>query len=1062
MAKLEELFKKYTEKTLSNRIQGKVINAKKDANIQFPIILELIKVEGQELLFRTQENPFKVKTETFPIIQPRMNEKGEIQYNNFFFWIEKDAYDFKSDEVNIHYMECSAIENFPETDIAYDDDIISQLAMGGKSATDLNEIPEILFNRFAFTSPNGKYLFIETFPNSDKNFIIHGLKHRIGIKIEDRKWLCHKMTNKSFANRWDDFQMLRIAKCKKISFVEKSSAREAWSSILTKEATSGNTILNLWKEYSSIEEKQANDFKRQLGTIQFSNAQQKKDGVTVIKLTMSEEQLDILKDNQEKFLASSFAIVDTDDKISFKKIDCHGNSATIINYDYPIAQGASGILEVDIRGNEAVKRRRDAALKKMEAYPCLVLANLRFAIEGEAKSMIPKERGYKALTDQTREFIKEKFDIDELTDDQKQAVEIAINTPDIAVIQGPPGTGKTTVVSAIAHRLMEIAKKEKSLDKAILVSAYQNDTVEHIASKIETYGLPTIKVGKEVSGVRAEEEFIDSMKKSIDCAIHKLAPQNHTRRLSKQLLELKALLAKENNADEVKAKIQNLINNSDISDELFETWKKIGKHSSGKDVDNAKIITGVKGLPTTRESYEDGGHKRIRKVLLSEVDLTEEERDFLNDAPRDDEEISDEFLKKLKEIKDKKLEELYASSNEIHSGVDIELTIWIDKAVEYFQKEEESSYADRDTFLIANLENLREELFGNTEYIRDAIQHYGQSVAATNQYAGSKAVNNASYENVILEEAARSNPLDLLIPMVRATERIIMVGDQFQLPHLLEKNILKEVLKDDENAAEKRKQYQKPIFGIIYDNLAEATPGRRITLTNQFRMHPFIGDFISKAYYNGELKSDLVNVEKKKHKLSLPWAKDKVAIFCDVPDGRETKTRSKSRLSEAKRIVELLDELKEDPEFDNLSVGIITFYSKQVEVIYKEAEKSRYAERQNDGTYRIVSAYQLTTDNREKLRIGTVDSFQGKEFDIVILSTVRSNEDERLDGNEQAVFGFLTFDNRLNVAFSRAQKMIVTVGDGKMFADEFAKNNVNGLYEFYTNLSQGEYGNRIK
>ena len=47
------------------------------------------------------------------------------------------------------------------------------------------------------------------------------------------------------------------------------------------------------------------------------------------------------------------------------------------------------------------------------------------------------------------------------------AVNIAINTPDVAVIQGPPGTGKSTVVAVICQRLMEIAEKEDKIDKTL-------------------------------------------------------------------------------------------------------------------------------------------------------------------------------------------------------------------------------------------------------------------------------------------------------------------------------------------------------------------------------------------------------------------------------------------------------------------------------------------------------------------------------------------------------------------------------------------------------------------
>ena len=376
--------------------------------------------------------------------------------------------------------------------------------------------------------------------------------------------------------------------------------------------------------------------------------------------------------------------------------------------------------------------------------------------------------------------------------------------------------------------------------------------------------------------------------------------------------------------------------------------------------------------------------------------------------------------------------------------------------------EEAKSYDDTDTFIAATLEDIREEIYGNAEHIREAIKQYSSSIAATNQFAGSAEIRDELYQNVILEEAARSNPLDLLIPMVKASERIIMVGDQRQLPHLLEPKIVDEIVNGD---VDKKEKYKESLFGILFNSLAEAKPVRRITLTNQFRMHPVIGDFISKVYYNGAVKSDLVKVESKKHNLSLPWAKDKVAVLCHVPKAAGTEYRkdtSKTRRQEAQRIIRLLDELQTDPAFDNLSIGVITFYSGQVDLINELAEKNGYTEKQADGSYHTAIQYSRTQDGREKLRIGSVDSFQGKEFDVVILSTVRSNEIARVEGNESRVFGFLTLENRLNVAFSRAQKMIILVGDKDMFEDEFAASYVNGLYTFCTELTKGEYGNRIQ
>ena len=1061
MAKLEELFSKYSERALQNVIKGEFTNLSKDSFKKYPIILELVQIEGKEFLFRCEDKPVRIKATNEVTLKPEITPEGTYKYN-YFFWITENDFGDKTNIVLIHFLKCGNIESHTEIDIAYGDDVVFYMTQRGQKTTNLDIVPSILAKWFTFSTSYGRYMFIETFPNSDSNFRIHGLNGQTDIMLVDGRWIASKVTKKKFPNKYDDFLLYKVVKYKTINFVDKLLAREAFDTISLRDSTSGDTVISLWKEYSRLEEKKAIDYRNKLGKIHFTSANQKKEGVTTIKLDPNEEQREIILGDLDEFLNASFSITDGPEKVSFKSYDRYGNFVTIVNEEYPIRQGASGYLEVDIKGNEAVKSRRDYALHTFDSRRNLALINLRLAIEGVAESMIPKPRKEKILSAKTKIFIKEKFGIDDLTEDQKKAVYIAINTPDIAVIQGPPGTGKSTVVAVICQRLIELSEKGKPLDKVILVSAFQNDTVEHIASKIETFGLPTIKVGKDVQGVRSEEGFITKMRNSIDNAIHHLAPEYSTMRISQQLASLKALLEKENNPDGVKAKINELINLSDLDEGLFVEWKKLYRKEPFEHTDKDKAINAIKGLRTTPEAYSDDGYKKIRRACNSGINFTQEELNLLENAPIGEEEITEEFLEKLKELQAKYLAALYETSNEVAGGIDISLTTWIDEAIDFFKTKEENSYADMDTFLTVTLNNLRDDLFGNSDHIRSAIQHYGQSVAATNQYAGSLNVNNLNYENVILEEAARSNPLDLLIPMVRASERIILVGDQNQLPHLLENDIVDEAVKDD---AEKKKKYKESLFSIIFKNLEYANPIRRITLSNQFRMHPVIGDFISKTYYKDAISSKMVDVRKKMHNLSISWAKDKVAVFCDVPKylGMETRCgKSKERLAEAKRIVELLNELRSDSEFDNLSIGIITFYSKQVDVICKEAENFGYTEAQGDGSYRISPAYQITPDGREKLRIGSVDSFQGKEFDIVILSTVRSNTYLRIDENNLKIFGFLTLENRLNVAFSRAQKMIITVGDGEMFVDELAETYVKGIYEFYTNLCNSEYGNKIK
>ena len=107
---------------------------------------------------------------------------------------------------------------------------------------------------------------------------------------------------------------------------------------------------------------------------------------------------------------------------------------------------------------------------------------------------------------------------------------------------------------------------------------------------------------------------------------------------------------------------------------------------------------------------------------------------------------------------------------------------------------------------------------------------------------------------------------------------------------------------------------------------------------------------------------------------------------------------------------------RQNPE---LSFGVISFYSAQVELLRKEL-KDEIANMEN------------------RLRIGSVDSFQGMEFDFVFLSVVRSEKS----------FGFLRSVNRLCVSMSRQKKCLIVVGNKDFFTTQKAKEEVSGLYNF--------------
>jgi superfamily I DNA and/or RNA helicase len=1056
MAEIKDIVNNFPEELLQSTFKAKVVSGKIDWK-NSPILLKVEQIEANQILFSIKGNPLRLSIE---------NPNNTI-FSNGLFWITN----YSNEVAELKYLPSGTIQFFIDTlDIGFGDNIVLS-----KKNAKIDKLSEYFYNDYVFQSDIGDIIFVETYPsNTDLSFTIHGLNKRVDIVVKNNRWLMQKERNKPFTKKHEDFLSLNIASYPSISFVESSKAKEAIETIKAEEAK-GNTLISLWKIYSEIELQRATELKEKIDELNFSIIRHLDDGVSRIRINnLSEDLKSSIKDNKDDLQNTSLEIpneneIKSDNSKRFR-VKSVNNDFSFDLYDELETLPDNGKLIVSLIGDEIVNKRRERALKSLRDNRIFVTQNLLFAIEGLADAMLIKKRNEKALTDRTRKFLKEKFGISDLTQNQKEAVEIAINTPDVAVIQGPPGTGKSTVVAAICDRLIEIAEKSKKDDtKLILVSAFQNDTVEHIASKIYTLGLPTIKIGKETqSNIRAEDELIKEIRLNIDNSLQNLSTKGIAHRVSKRLGDLKNLYESENNEEKLKSEIETLIKTISISDELWNSWQEINGNAKFNDASLEKNLKLLRGLRTDIQSYNDDGYEKIVRLQKSDLPFSNSENEILEDAPFDNPDES--FLDKIKQLQEKYLEQLNAMDTSISSGNNLAIIDWLEMAILYFKQKEAIDYQDEETFLSAILEELREDLDGNAEYIRNTIKDYGESLAATNQVAGGKEMSAYSkIDNVILEEAARSNPLDLLIPMTKATERIIMVGDQNQLPHLLEDDIAEETstkLSDKFLTTETRKKLEESLFGVIFKNLGGANPKRTITLTEQFRMHPFIGDFISKVYYRGELKAGISNqADLKKHNLGLVWAQDKVAVFCDIKkaQGIEESGKSKSRKAEAVRIVRLLDELKTDPNFENLSVGIITFYAKQVDAIFREASKKGYTEQRADGSFEITLPYRETNDGREKLRIGSVDSFQGKEFDIVILSTVRSNTISRTHENYKKVFGFLTLENRLNVAFSRSQKLLIVVGDGEMLSDDFAKTYVEGLHEFYTNLSTDkQYGNRIQ
>jgi ATP-dependent RNA/DNA helicase IGHMBP2 len=105
---------------------------------------------------------------------------------------------------------------------------------------------------------------------------------------------------------------------------------------------------------------------------------------------------------------------------------------------------------------------------------------------------------------------------------------------------------------------------------------------------------------------------------------------------------------------------------------------------------------------------------------------------------------------------------------------------------------------------------------------------------------------------------------------------------------------------------------------------------------------------------------------------------------------------------------EHLDPLLHSNFLNSPSVGILSPYAAQVRFIREEMESEK--------------------DFQFDVQIKTIDSFQGQEKDVIYLSLVRSNPEQKL--------GFLKDYRRMNVAMTRARKKLVIIGDSSTLASD--------------------------
>nr|WP_315234825.1 AAA domain-containing protein [uncultured Limnohabitans sp.] len=304
---------------------------------------------------------------------------------------------------------------------------------------------------------------------------------------------------------------------------------------------------------------------------------------------------------------------------------------------------------------------------------------------------------------------------------------------------------------------------------------------------------------------------------------------------------------------------------------------------------------------------------------------------------------------------------------------------------------------------------LRQAADDLERFMTEDVLESVQVITCTLVGASNRHIRHLSFETVFIDEAAQALEPGCWIPIAKG-QRIVLAGDHHQLPP---------TVKSEKAAREGLRE-------TLFEKCIQRQPQTARMLTVQYRMHAHIMGFSSEKFYGGQLvphpsvrHADLAAYDPR---FSYPrfndprFAPDLPVEFIDtagcgyqelaIPESRSTANPEEAHLL-LERLAQLLA-LGEPtaPDQRPLTIGVIAPYRAQINYLKDAIEDSE-----------VLNGLLL----QRRLSVGTVDSFQGQERDIIAITLTRSNP--------QGEIGFLSDIRRMNVGMTRARRKLLLVGD---------------------------------
>jgi hypothetical protein len=600
---------------------------------------------------------------------------------------------------------------------------------------------------------------------------------------------------------------------------------------------------------------------------------------------------------------------------------------------------------------------------------------------------------------------------------QRRAVELIVGCVDLVAIQGPPGTGKTRV---IVEALQQILAGDRCAGRPVrvLVSSVQNEAVANVVERLNQVDGMLVRLVQREGADDDEALAFARSREGQRCAVierlsEALADYDH----GEQLREI---------------------------EELMRRLDAVRTHGLGRRVDattSSLVALAEDSSPRLSTVLREEARELAASILaIEDADLAEAHQEptpgVISLPPGDPAAVSTWWEEVVAAIpptdraalevevrslvraldrppsprRERRVALALAALGDLFRGLGVDrvedtqvrdslepqerwgrLDAWCVQARRELLSQERDLLCNPRAIAQRFLDELRADT-GSWSRILD--QH-AEAVAATcSKSATAELPAGEAYDWVIIDEAGRASPFELLVPMVQG-ERVVLIGDHRQLPPMVD-----DALVASANAGEKLDIATTTLFGELFSRLP---PPCCVRLAIQYRMHGEIGSLVDQVFYRPEgegLTSFFSGPRAVERRASFGVYDDLPLVWVDVsPPPRSCTERNDA---EVDAILAVLRRYQTAgvPEGQ---IAVISPYRKQEAAI--RARLDRHPE-----LARIA-------------QVRRIDQVQGREYPVVIITLVRT------DGSP----GFLASPNRINVAISRAQRQLVILGAAQPF-----------------------------